>query len=496
MARFSMQSASNSPVQTRMPFPTTNRTTPAEKALIGVVCALLAFTAWMRGGTYVPFQQPLPLLGLLVVLTLFIAPWLPGEDAPLDRTAQILFGLLKDPLFYLGAGLLVLLGLQWFNAGRELVFDVGQGAWRYTAPPYPGLPSAVTRSDAAEMLRWFFPAWCLLLAVRSRLMSVRATRVLLAALIVNASLLAFFGIVQRLAGATALYWTFPLKGDFFASFGYANHAAEFFVLLLALALGWFLRELLKPLQGYTLSLRATAAAGVGALLCFLGAHLSLSRGGIIMSWFCVLVAFIYAVRLAWPRLHPPARVNAIAAGLAICCLNFFIIVTPAEKAFYHHAEQPMFRPGQEIGSRWFQSSAAMRIWREQRLFGVGGWGYRHFMPLHIPAEKWAAIGVGDANVHCDPVQFLCEFGAIGLALITGVVIVLAVPIVHNLAQARPARMERRFRRITANPLLTLPLVGAVLILAYSLVDLPFRSPAILLHWLAIVATLPKIAHVR
>lgn len=111
------------------------------------------------------------------------------------------------------------------------------------------------------------------------------------------------------------------------------------------------------------------------------------------------------------------------------------------------------------------------MWLENPWFGVGGWGYRHFLPLQAAAEHMT-FGPGDANVHNDAAQFLCEFGAVGLGLMLAATLAFMWPL---LRQAR--------HHLT--PGLALAGLGLLAVLFHSLLDLPFRSPGILNAWLAV-----------
>ncbi|MBP7276438.1 MAG: hypothetical protein KBA51_09575, partial [Kiritimatiellae bacterium] len=78
---------------------------------------------------------------------------------------------------------------------------------------------------------------------------------------------------------------------------------------------------------------------------------------------------------------------------------------------------------------------------------------------------------GRANAHNDPMQFLAEFGGIGFVLMSVAAASLLV------------RMLRGdYRRMYRDPLVFFTLTGAGLVCLHSLIDLPFRSPAILYAW--------------
>lgn len=403
----------------------------------------------------------------------------------LRRIARRLRGLLHDPVLYLGGAFLFLLLIQWYNSGRIQLYDWDRQCWTYSSTPYPRLPWAFTREEAREMLYWFFPAWALLLALRSGIRDGRTARRVLLVAVVNAAALAGFGIVQFLSGTRSLLWVFPLKQHFFASFGYSNHAGAFFVLLFGMACAILLREVLdRPVHEPRRS--TVILAGSAATLAFCGANLSLSRAAIIMSWSLAAAASIIAAKAIWPALSQGKRLNVIATLIAIALAGYFLVGALGTQAF--NAELSGLGQTSAKGEsmrRWPQSQAALRIWQDHPWFGVGGWGYRYLLHEYIrenhSGDRPFVVSTGMANVHNDPVQFLAEFGIVGFALLTGTVCVLFAPIV------------RKRVLLLGSSAALLAGLSLAFILAHSLVDLPFRCPAVLQHWVLLLALSPFLA---
>jgi hypothetical protein len=200
--------------------------------------ALLAYTAWVWGGLRPSFHRA----GVGWRRRSWRRwRWKARRGFP-RRAAR--------PVFYLGLAFLAFLAIQWFNAGREQYFDIVYRRWTFTDPPFARLAFCLfppgSRADAA----WFFPAWTIAVAIRSRLLARRALRGLLAFVAGSAALLAAFGLAQYASGTRAIYWRQPLDGHFFASFGYGNHAGPFFVLAESVALGLLFREILDSRRGH------------------------------------------------------------------------------------------------------------------------------------------------------------------------------------------------------------------------------------------------------
>lgn len=125
-------------------------------------------------------------------------------------------------------------------------------------------------------------------------------------------------------------------------------------------------------------------------------------------------------------------------------------------------------------------AAALEIWKDSPWFGVGGWGFRYLAVSHLPEQAVEKIA-GLANVHNDPVQFLVEFGLIGNGLMALIVLVLARPVFFGGVSQRPA--------------LLFAAAGVMIVLLHSLIDLPFRCPAIIYAWLTTLALVGRLCGV-
>ena len=404
----------------------------------------------------------------------------------------------RDPVFVLGLLFLVYLAVQWLNAGRTQYFDVGHQRWTYTDPPWRNWPSAFAREDAAQMLAWFFPVWAIALAIRSRLLDRHDLRRLLTFLAGNAGVLAVFGLVQFASGTRSIYWSQPLSGHFFASFAYGNHAGPFFVLAGGLALGLLCREAFdvrgRPADDSS-GLRLRHPGRVAfllpiALMCGVGANMGFSRAGILLSAALGIFAASYLWIRAWSLLRPAGRLNLAALSLGVLGTLYFLVAGFGEvgirKEFTLRPADPETlrtawdRIDLELGRRPRFARAALAIWREHPWFGVGGWGYKYLVASHVPEEFWPALERrGWANVHCDALQFLAEFGLVGAGLLFAALGVLVRDVVRTC-------------RCRQNAFCVLGAASLLSTLAFSCIDIPFRCPAILYTWVALLAAMPAI----
>jgi hypothetical protein len=218
-----------------------------ERAVLGLLCLLVAYASWVYGGSTFGYKPPvlwiaLCMWGAAIIDLAVHAASGRYESARAGLRNALLARILRDPLLYPFIIFLLLLFLQWFNAGRMQYFDHAAGIWRYTEPFYTSLPSAVTKLEAREMFVWFVPPLTAALFIRSALMSRARIRQLFLFMVINAALLGVFGIVQAAAKAPGIMWGNPVKCHFFATFGYQNHAGEFFFLMLCLGIGLLFRH--------------------------------------------------------------------------------------------------------------------------------------------------------------------------------------------------------------------------------------------------------------
>lgn len=441
---------------------------------VWVTCTLIGWSAWARAGTIPHLQYPMPVLALLLLLLLLFERPVQGPPCATSRWQHC------RSLLIVVAGLafLALLAVQWWNSGRDPYFHPFEQRWVFTPPPHPGLPSSVDCAEAAEMLRWFFPAWVILLAflrpggvVRTRAGAVAWF------LVINAALLSAFGIVQLLSGTSRLFWIVPMRTYFFASFGYENHAASYFPLHAGLAAGLLIRALDRRIgSGRDWRHRRSGApvvtAAVCMMLCLAGAVLSSSRAGIAFAFALAVFSMACAAYAFWRRFSIAQRVNASLA-VVMCAAVFFFTTAAAGGGKLTGAAGMLFRADLPLtlDTRLFFAGAAVSIWKESPWFGTGGWGFRHFAPVYA-LESGHGIREGYANVHNDALQFLCEFGLAGVALLLVSVTAFLCPLWQALRQ-RPGGG-------------ILPVVaGLGAVLAHSLMDLPFRSPGIMLAWIAV-----------
>ena len=391
--------------------------------------------------------------------------------------------------------------------------------------PVKWLPWSLRADEARGVLNWFVPSLMAFIAVRHALLK-RTKRLLMSWVCVMSAVLSIAGIVQFAVDGTFLYWGREVRAFFFATFGYPNHAASYFTAVMALCAGmtlWSAEHKEKaPLPAWVY--------GVSGGLCAVGAVLSGSRAGVLLTVAVALaVAVLVPVRYfgAWSTRWRVGVPVAIGLGLllSVGTLGFRMYASGANKARSQAiasaqtmeerqaaVQLPQFAPIPALDAvcleiaetPWaevlahpmlvrsgYQGILALRQAADYPWFGSGAWSFRWLNERYInrdsPEEQtWlqSRLGVGQANVHNDTLQFLAEHGRIGFGLMVAVMVLLLVPFLVGLFRS-PGRVvsdeqadRSWFNRLNAYHLFAL--LAVAMMTLHSFMDLVFRSPACLM----------------
>ena len=470
--------------------------------LLHLLALALAFS-WIHGGTRPDLLLPvIPWLTAFALEFLLVFPQAKSTETLAEARSRVWRSLARDPLLYLFAALTVLLVIPLFNVSGYPEYNAALQQWRNPVPPRPELPFCVNPSEHAVMLLWFPPVLIAALAAKHGLLK-KGKRLLLVCLCWNGAALALFGFVQLMTGAKSIFWGDQVFGHFFATFGYPNFAGAFFTLLFALSAGlWFGRvseDLIGPSTS-EIGIEDTAHANghwllIPVLLNLSAAIASLSRAAILLCAVVFLVLSLYMILGVWQKAASAGRAKLMAAvilTLVIGGLSLTVFAPAALKAEILSIT-PTAVADRVSGRIYYHARVAQEIFRAHPVFGVGGWGYPHYLMSFLTPEERKGMQIqGGANVHNDTLQFLAEQGAVGYGLMIACVLVLVVPLVWQAVKicrvlakqdavgtvqsAKPAWLYN------LPPVLVAVFVGTTATVCHSLGDLPFRSPAILLVW--------------
>lgn len=462
--------------------------TRADGAVVFITMALLVFPAWVRGGTVRKYLTPYSLLATIVFFIFLLAPYLRRafHSHGCSLVRQQVRRILRDPVFYAGTGFLLLLYIQWWNSGKVRILEQMEGGARNVtfSPPYiDWLPGAADTTRSWDMVVWFFPAFVALLIVQYAFTGPRMVRVLFWGMVFNASLLAIFGLTAPVLAKNDPMWLTPILPRqpvfYFSVFGYPNHAGSFFILHLGLACGLFIYYIDRKKEARPLI--KIGILSVIILLLFYAIHLSRGRYAILFSWAMAVVFMVYLLVL-FARRHSEGRRKTSIFTIVTTCLvvTGSLTLYISVKGDIRDELSSMAKPGkfiqEQFDMKFWQIEAAAKIWWDYPLFGIGGHSYREYLMQYVKDPKrksFAIFNRGMANVHNDFMQYLCEFGIVGTGLLMAGFVLLVVKITTL--------------REWKQGFVIFGLLGLGGVLIHSLIDLPFRSPPIIIAFAVVLA---------
>ncbi len=448
------------------------------------------FFTWVHGGTRSEHLLSVPWLIFLLLNAMLMLPTCrSGETLP-EARRRVWRRIWHDPLLWLSLALTVLLLAQWGN-GLSLDSSVEASDSRPAINRW--IPFSI--GDAVRQpLYWFPPVLVVLLAARHAL-SRQGRRQLIGCLAWGGACLSAFGWIQAFSGTTSLYWMTPLPGYFFATFGYENHAGELFTLLFSVSGGlWFQAVMDKDVARRSWRMLCPVILNLAGVL---GSH---SRAAILLSLLILVVGGLACILSAWGWVPLASRIKGVTFAVLLALLS--VGLYGALPKLPVCAELATVRPAtlyqDTIGARLFLFRSAWAMACDYPVFGVGGWGYRELVHNYVTPTELTQMqqGKGMANVHNDALQFMTEHGVIGLGLLLGVVGVMLRPILQGIWRVLRTVPVVDWDNPYVPMLMRVPapvyaiLAGTTATVIHSMIDLPFRSPAVLITWALCLACAP------
>ena len=469
-----------------------------------VASPVFAFS-WAWGGMRGEVLRSLsPLLVLACVAgMLFLPQCHPGETAGM-AWRRVWGRILRDPFTWTALVLIAYLVIPLFNVGLSPILDASAiAAGENAQPPHPHLPFCVSASEHLGVVCWFVPTLISALGVRHALTRT-GKRALFEAIVWNGALLAALGFVQICTDAHFPFWSEPPhRVHFFSVFAYPNMAGAFFTLVYALALGlWVFRieevenaPLAAELGGASIihtRLRAHYPFLAVALL-FCAVLATLCRAALTLTFLLTGLFLVYVLfrPLAETGMERARRFRSIIAvgGLLLALTGVIYVYAPSDIGRELKTLNAFSVSDRVTGKAQYHTRIATAIMRDHPIFGVGGWGYRHFCLDYLMREKGekSLQTVGGANVHNDYLQFLAEHGAVGFILMALCLYLLAKPMLgdwHRLIQAETARARSGMGGSSlavfsvASPVLW-TFLGTIAVLIHAFGDCPLRAASVL-----------------
>lgn len=343
------------------------------------------------------------------------------------------------------------------------------------------LPSSAIPGRTLKAL-WLFDAiylscFNLLLAMRSR----SRLRLLLYALVGNASLLAVFGSIQKLVAASGLFFGAQASPQtkFFASFIYHNHWGAFALLMIAIALGLFFRlRRIHPGPGLINTPAPLLLLAVALLAITI--PLSGSRSCSLMGLLLLLAAGVHWVGSILTRKHSDHQsvVGATALAGSGLLAVFWIAYLLGEPMIRERWEETRTQVAQvkEAQDRNFRVQLYADTWSMAKERWLWGWGLGSYPVVFQDFNNQRTSPVDRLpkyfhDAHSDWLQSLAERGFAGTLLV-------------GLCGLLPLWHHRR--SLSRSPVIWYALGCGSLLLAYAWVEFPFGNSAVVCaFWLSL-----------
>ena len=481
------------------------------------VALVVSLLAWLFGGARADVLEPVvPWLLLLTAEVIVAFPQKGLMETTYEARERVWRAMKRDPFVWTAVGLLVLLAIPFLNNGLCASCDrVLIALGHNPEPPFKFLPYCVDRHDHYDVFINFAIVLVLAAAVRHSLRA-RGKRLMMKLVVWNGFALALLGFLQSVVGAPGPLWQptselWPANG-FFSTFGYQNMAGSYFVALFGIAVALWRRAddevyalyktdpaAVKKNRYRTFCRRHTFL--IPALVFFFAAINTLSRAAIVLVIALTTVYFFHTFFSLSRRMSRAERVRKGTISLAVTGLVVFFAVQTVPDDMRHEVgsldtNEVLVRV---TGKGQYHVRVAMEIWKDNFLFGCGGWGYKHFCVPKMTREELKSIqSVGGANVHNDYLQFLAEHGFIGFGLMAATILFLLAPVASTW---RHLVRKMRFAKPSALPakpvaLFVLPapafciLMSALATFIHGFGDCPLRSAAILALFYVSLASVP------
>ncbi len=407
-------------------------------------------------------------LGVLSICSCFLLIfWL--ADAFFKKNLRLEISSTQIPfLGLIGIGLIQLLPLRRADVSADLLSIPAVNS--LSLAPYQ------TRLFVVQLIIYFifFAAALTFINSRKRLQKTILT------VIIFGSMMAFFGMLQRLANAEAIYgFRSPGQGVPFASFINQHHFAAFMEMTIGLTLAVFFG---KSMGGDRRILLLIAAVLMGLAVVFTG-----SRGGMLSLVGVVVFVIISNILGKQKDADVEASENSnyhrnfalVAGGLALIVGLFgAVILLGGDASLMRGIGLQFGQPDISNGRTQFWQ-VALKIFFDYPILGAGldsfGTAYTHYDP-------WNGIYRLE-QAHNDYLQILADAGVFGFACVAAFIYLLFKQSLQIIGQTTD-----RFRRDTAMG----ALAGLFGILIHSFFDFPLRTTANALFFLilVVIATVP------
>ncbi len=479
------------------------------------VLAVLASFAWILGGTRGSYLLPvIPWVTALLVEAMVCFPQHHDGETTYEARERVWHDMRSDPLVWVSLGFVLMLMIPFVNVGLCPVCDypaIQAGADPNPIIPY--IPFCVNRLEHLDTVMWFVPTLVAVVAAKHALLK-RGKRRLLSLVVWNGVALGVLGALQQMTGADAPLWLEDCRqrAYFFATFGYPNMAGDYFTTLFGISVAlwrWNIEEIARDGAENGISAKSGHAHRHGmsgpkketrfwrkhyylipAVIFFACALDTLSRASVMLVTILAVLYFLHAFLSFFSKMKKVQRVKngALCFFVLACIVTCSLVFMPDDLQKEVNSIDTITVLDRVTGKGQYHSRVATEIWKDHFLFGVGGWGYKHFSLQYMTDKELRNMQTfGGANVHNDHLQFLVEYGVVGVALLVAIGVLLLMPLlriwkplVDSVRFAPPKEQPPRPIQIFAIPApVFCILMTSVATLVHAFGDCPMRSPAVL-----------------
>jgi len=465
-------------------FPTTPAEAPRpsrrEWVVTGWSGLALVLPAWMLGA-WRPWSLGVTLGLALVAFAALFAPMFDYRLWPRSDKARAAWSrLVRFPVFWLGLAILIYGTVAALNPWRALTAD-GRVGWYEAIPYIAHLPHAM-ETPFEEMNAWkallqIAPAWLVACAIWAGVGHAGLLRGLVGWVAVNGALLAGLGMLELWTGTREMFWVYdphPMydAATFFSSFIYAGHAAAW----LTLALGAAAARLDAAWRAQP---RAVLGRGVWTLVF---ATLLAVIGEIQRPDFWVLACggMVAVLGAMWVgRLGRAGRKTvALLVGVPTVAFGVIMLVALFVAVWSWHAgadstlDIKVNPRDASLPVRYAIAKESANMIAATPVWGWGPGSFRFVAPHYLRHNPWFTepddpqiLRFSVNYAHCDWVQLVAEWGAVGASLFVGIL-------------AWWAWRVWSWRRLLP-PESWLILAAVVMVLIGAIVDFPLYNPAVL-----------------
>ena len=439
---------------------TEEKSSPFSRIIFVLLCVMLVYSVVYYGAV-----DTISLAVLTTAAGFIVLFWL----ADAWKTGQFKYNssLLQIPLLALILiGLIQLLPLRSFVATEGLLSV--ESVSSLSLNPY------VTRLAVIRLFVdfIFFAALLTFINHRSRLKKLILT------IIIFSSIMAFYGILQRLAHLEGIYGVRATPQAIpFASFVNQHHFAAFMEMTMGLTLGILFGKGIKKEMRIFLII---AALVMGIAIIFTG-----SRGGLIS--FLAVLGFIVFTNVLWDRQksddenEPEVRVSRFRRNLLLIGGGLVLIFVLFGSVILLGGDQSLLRgiglnvSADDVSSgRTHFWSVALKIFFDYPILGAG---LDAFGTAFSRYDSWNGTFRVE-HAHNDYLQILADAGILGFICVIAFIFLLFKQSLKTIGSA-----SDHFRRNAAIG----ALAGCFGIVVHSFFDFPLRTPSNAFYFLAMAA---------